>query len=364
MIISNVIILFLICLLALQVVYFIAIVIPFLQHKDSFNHDNPQINPINILIIMKNELHNIHGLLNSLFQQINVPYEVFLVDDHSTEEQIHEIVKLIPNSTPIKIINSKGSPGKKQALRHSILLLDENIIVIDADCRPNSKLWAKNMSDLLINHDVIIGYGPFFRTNGFLNKLIRFDTMWIASQYFGWSQKNLPYMAVGRNMAFKKSIFEKYKDEFKGNHLISGDDDMFIQAISSKAKTGISTSKNTFVYSACADTYSAYLKQKSRHISTSAHYKWIHKIALFSDHFVKILFYPTLLISAFFIDPLWTILLLTLKVIISYTINFACSMKLDEKDLIYISPLLEFVYGIHLIILALYSLFSNKKVWK
>jgi hypothetical protein len=41
----------------------------------------------------------------------------------------------------------------------------------------------------------------------FLNKLIRFETLLTAIQYFSWAKAGLPYMGVGRNLAYKKRVF-------------------------------------------------------------------------------------------------------------------------------------------------------------
>ena len=45
------------------------------------------------------------------------------------------------------------------------------------------------------------------RKNSFLNKLIRFETMLTALQYFSYAIDGKAYMGVGRNLAYKKSIF-------------------------------------------------------------------------------------------------------------------------------------------------------------
>ena len=55
--------------------------------------------------------------------------------------------------------------------------------------------------------DVILGYSPYKKQKGFLNKLIRFDTFNVAQQYLSYALSNLTYMGVGRNLAYKKSVF-------------------------------------------------------------------------------------------------------------------------------------------------------------
>lgn len=349
-------------MLAFQAGYFFIIIKPFLHYKDPISKLNPQENSVNILVIMKNELHNINGLLKSIS---NIKSNIILIDDHSNKENLKEIQIKLKNYKNVNLLSSNAEKGKKHALVFGIEKLDEYILQTDADCRPvNASCWVKKMSTKLKKNDVVIGYGPFFKNTKFLNKLIRFEALWIASQYFGWSQKNLPYMAVGRNIAFKKSTYERFKGEIKGKDLISGDDDLFIQAISAKAKIDIAVNKETFVYSACPDSYIGFLKQKSRHITTAGHYKLIHKAALGIDHLVKIFFYPALILSTFIMQWEWILGFLFIKILLNYIIYLPCAKKLEERDIAMLVPFYEMVYGMHLIVLTIYSLFTNKKIWK
>jgi hypothetical protein len=37
--------------------------------------------------------------------------------------------------------------------------------------------------------------------------MIRFETVLTAVQYFSWAKSGLPYMGVGRNLAYKEEFF-------------------------------------------------------------------------------------------------------------------------------------------------------------
>jgi hypothetical protein len=54
---------------------------------------------------------------------------------------------------------------------------------------------------------IVLGYGGYEKiANSFLNKLIRFETLLTAMQYF-WAKVGHPYMGVGRNLTYKKEEF-------------------------------------------------------------------------------------------------------------------------------------------------------------
>ena len=84
--------------------------------------------------------------------------------------------------------------------------------------------------------EIILGYGGYKREKQLLNNLIRFDTFFIALQYLTFALAKKPYMGVGRNLAYRKSLFFKHKGFAKHNHIVSGDDDLFINQAATKQK--------------------------------------------------------------------------------------------------------------------------------
>jgi cellulose synthase/poly-beta-1,6-N-acetylglucosamine synthase-like glycosyltransferase len=58
------------------------------------------------------------------------------------------------------------------------------IVVTDADCKPANTFGFKLVSEFLRETDFVLGYAPFNKTSGLLNKFIRFDNVMAAMQYF------------------------------------------------------------------------------------------------------------------------------------------------------------------------------------
>ena len=84
------------------------------------------------------------------------------------------------------------------------------------------------MSRNFNNSEVILGFGGYKKEQGLLNKIIRYDTFNVAQQYLSFSLRNHTYMGVGRNLAYKKSLFFDNKGFASHIHIPSGDDDLFI----------------------------------------------------------------------------------------------------------------------------------------
>ena len=84
---------------------------------------------------------------------------------------------------------------------------------------------------------LVIGYSPYQKKKGLLNALIRFDTFYIGLQYLSFAKAGIPYMGVGRNMAYKKSLFFSVSGFKTHYHIDSGDDDLFVREAGRKKNT-------------------------------------------------------------------------------------------------------------------------------
>ena len=112
------------------------------------------------------------------------------------------------------------------------------LLFTDADCQPESDKWLEDMTSHFDDKtDFVLGYGGYLNEKGLLNKYIRYDSMTIAMQYLGMAIRGIPYMGVGRNLAYRRSVFFNNKGFGAHNHIISGDDDLFVNSNATKSNT-------------------------------------------------------------------------------------------------------------------------------
>ena len=188
--------------------------------------------PVSVLVCARNEADNLTHFLPEILAQDYHEFEVIVINDCSndhTDDVLREFAKLFPN---LKIITIKEDDyykhGKKFALMVGIKGAKyEHQLLTDADCVPGSRAWLNEMaSGFVQNNEIVLGYGAYKATDGFLNKLIRFDTMLIGLSYLSAALRKKPYMGVGRNLGYKKDLFFKSRNFSKHYHLVSGDDDL------------------------------------------------------------------------------------------------------------------------------------------
>lgn len=320
---------------------------------------------ISVVIAAKNEAGNITGLISSL-KKINYPkenFEVIIVDDQSDDDTLNilntECAKL-PNFKSVSAIDKKYY-GKKGALDLGISKTNyDNILITDADCRPEKEWLSSFSTNLSEGYELIFGAAPFFKKKSFVNKISRFENLRSSILTFAFANLGFSYSAASRSLGFKKKLFEKSGGYSKTLETIGGDDDLFIrEAMKNNAKVGIILEQDAFVYSKTETEWRKYFKQKFRHLSTANHYSIKIKFLLALWHFLNIFF---LLSPALIIFELNFITLFIVKFFSDIiTIKFLQKkMKYNFNFLEVI--LLQIFYELFLIVNYLGGLF-RKKAW-
>jgi glycosyltransferase involved in cell wall biosynthesis len=177
----------------------------------------PVKDPVSVIICARNEEQNLREFLPSVLEQEYPDYEVIVVNDCSDDDSYNVLGEYIKQYPNLRVSNITRDPkfthNKKFAKFIGIKAAkNEKLLFIDADCRPETGKWL----GMMVSHfddktDFVLGYGGYFRKKGLLNKYIRCDSMFIAMQYLGMAIRGIPYMGVGRNLAYRRSVFLRTK---------------------------------------------------------------------------------------------------------------------------------------------------------
>lgn len=328
--------------------------------------------PVSVIICAKNESKNLSSFLPSILDQDYPYFELVLINDSSTDTTLKVMERFKAQHNNIKIVNVKNIEAfwgnKKYALTLGIKAASYNrLLFTDADCEPVSRNWISEMSSHFNNeHQLILGYGAYAKVKrSVLNKLIRFETFMTAVQYFSYSKLGNPYMGVGRNLAYTKELFFEARGFMDHMNIKSGDDDLFVNQIGNARNTTVCLSRDSFTKSAPKTTYSEWITQKRRHISTAKHYQTKHKAALaifFTSQFLFFMIGLVLISAAFY----WQIVVgLIAARYLALFINLSLvSKKLNEKDLIPYFPLLEILLIVTQFSIFIKNLLSKPNHWK
>lgn len=323
---------------------------------------------LSIVMAARNEAKNIKKNFDRIVNQNYRLPEIIVANDNSTDETEAVLLEYMKKCSYLRIINNvnelkKGN--KKRALANGIRAAKNDwILVTDADCRPASENWAKKMQEAAGGDtEIVLGYAPYDTMPGFLNKFIRFETIFTATQYLSMALMKMPYMGVGRNMLYKKQLFEKTGGFDAHLDVLSGDDDLFVNEVAHRGNVAIQIDPETFVYSCPKTTWGSYYRQKARHLSSSKHYKRRHQIilGLFSmSHFVHYLGGFVLIILNF--STIFVTILYGIRMLILLWLFGRILAKLKDKSLLLSIPLLDATYSLYYLIFS-QALIFNKRKW-
>ncbi len=118
-------------------------------------------------------------------------------------------------------------------------------------------------------------YCPYHARPTAVNALARYEafvTGFLTAAAIGLER---PYMAVGRGLSYPKVLFERLGGFSQHAHLVSGDDDLLVQAAARLPGVRVvhPIGEATYVFSEAPSSWRAWLRQKRRHLSDGPHYE-------------------------------------------------------------------------------------------
>jgi poly-beta-1,6-N-acetyl-D-glucosamine synthase len=333
--------------------------------------EKQQLPSLSVIIAARNESDNLFTNLPSILEQNYPDFEVIVVNHQSIDESYHVLNAYKMKYPHLKIVEVERSKhigvGKKLPLTLGIKSAkNEHLVFTDADCMPASKEWLKEIASCFSEKkEIVIGYGPYKEEDGLLNKLIRLDTTMIAMNYFSMALSRVPYMAVGRNLAYKKSTFNGVNG-FKSHYAVSsGDDDLFIQQAAKKKNYTIQIDPKSFVFSTGKEDWTTWYQQKTRHYSTSSRYSKFKK-AILGVYPLSLLVMLGLFCYLLTDNEFrWlSVSVFSFVLVVKWLIQGLCFSKLGSKKFITFLPILDAFYAIFIPIL--YYSTDKKKLnnWK
>jgi len=360
----------LIVIVSIQIIYYFGFLFSFaIKRAETRLKKNIQIS---IIICAKNEAENLKKNLPLILNQEYPNFEVVLVNDSSSDDTLEIMKTFVANHSNIKLVDVKTNEtfwgNKKYALTLGIKASTHDFLVFtDADCMPKSNKWLAHISGNFSNQkSIVLGYGAYAKKPySFLNKLIRFETLMTALQYFSYANLGYPYMGVGRNMAYRKDLF--FNNSGFNNHMSvkSGDDDLFINEVANRINTSICFTEDSFTVSEPKTSFKDWILQKRRHISTAKFYKTEHKFFLGLFYTSQLLFWvlgALLLLLGY--DWHWIVSLIALRFIVQFLCFTFTAKKLGELDLLILTPILEIFLITTQLSIFIANLISKPKHWK
>lgn len=334
--------------------------------KVILKNTTPDYPPVSVIICARNEYENLQDYLAVILSQDYPCYEVIVVNDSSDDETDLLLERLSRQHANLyHTFVPRGArilSSKKLALTIGIKAAKhEHLLLTDADCRPESKNWIREMMQGFANEntEVVVGFSPYFEKKGLLNHIISYDTIFTGLQYMGMARSGHPYMGVGRNLAYKRSTFFNIGGFKTLINNLAGDDDLFVNRVATRKNTTVVCNKDSLVWSQPKTTWHEWLHQKHRHLSVSPKYRFGSKLRLTIEPMTRAMLYLSLLACILwggYVVTAVAVALFLLRCLVQRCVINAATRRLGLRKI----GIGLWIYDIIMPLITLYILFTQR----
>ncbi len=209
--------------------------------------------PLSVIIVTKDSGKALKENLPLILEQDYPQFEVIVINDKSAGED-ENILKLLGNNYHHLYYSfipetaryiSRKKLGIAMGIKASRY---EWIVVTEPQCKPMSNQWLKSLATHFSPEtDIVLGYSNYIQNKEKFARHIRLDSMFQAMRYLGRAASGHPYMGIGRNLAYRKSLYLSHKGFTTQLNLQRGDDDLFINAVTHAQNTKVALSPESFI---------------------------------------------------------------------------------------------------------------------
>ena len=275
---------------------------------------------VSIIVAMKNEMNNARSCLDPLISQTypKDQLEIIIVDDGSTDETIDILRKYQEQYSFLKVIRNESTPpglsSKKLALNKAIEnSAGEILLFTDADCVPPPDWAYAIISCFTPEVGLAAGFSPLIDpTDSFMGKLLHLDSLVNGTVAAGTIGLGGAVTCTGRNIAYRREVYDQVNGFDRIMHSVSGDDDLFLQLVHKETdwKIRFVNDSDAVVPSYQTKTLKQFFTQKKRHLSAGKYYNFKLKIAYFLFHLSNLFFFAFLAGSIIFNQNIFLAILL------------------------------------------------------
>ncbi len=325
---------------------------------------------VSVVVCAWNELENLKKLIPALLSQNYPRFEIILVDDRSDDECYDFLLFESLKYPKLHLVRINETPREMAAKKYALTLgikaaRYEILLLTDADCLPTSDDWITHMTASIRNKkQVVLGFSPYQYQEGFLNFLIRHETFYTAVQYMSFAVTGIPYMGVGRNLSYCKSLFIQNKGFHSHLRVVGGDDDLFVGEVATSDNTVVCLAPQSFMVSEPKQTFRTWFRQKRRHLSVGKKYKLRNKYLLAILSVSQLTFWTSgiLLVAVQSFIPFvvagWLV-----RMGLQTWLLYRISRRLDESIQWYTIPVFDFLYTFYYMFIGTWALFTKRASW-
>lgn len=288
---------------------------------------------ISVIVTSKNSAEELARNLPFIIEQDYPDFEVIVVNRGSTDDT--DIVLKAAEQKYSRLYHTyvpaeaDGVNEKKLALTLGIKAAkNDYLLFTEAYCKPCSEHWIKEYGkEFTQGKEVVLGFSrlEISRKTG-LRGFILYDNLIHHLKFLSMAILRKPFMGIGRNLGYKKELFFKHKGYSPILNLEGGEDDLYINRIAPKKKTGVVLSRESLTETDSVKHFSTWRTLKSGYLYSKQYYKGFSFRLFGLETFSKYLFY-LLFICTIILGVVTDNHILTVSVLLLFAIRYVVQWR-------------------------------------
>jgi len=272
--------------------------------------------PVTVIITTRDQELILAQQLPLILEQEYPEYQVVVVNDASsddTDELLKKLALQYPHLYHTFVPEGVQSVStKKMALTVGIKAAKyDYLLFTEANCLPSGPHWiASMMQQFTTGTTVVLSYSRYEIIKGVFRNLIAYDNLFQGMRFLGLAASKLPYMGIGKNLAYRKELFFHQKGFASHLNLFSGEDDLFISDVAKGSNTRVEVSPAAVMNIVTEDVKSHWKEARINQICTSSFYKPMAKFRTGMEIFSRYAFYALFITILVFSLVNWNLPLL------------------------------------------------------
>lgn len=329
--------------------------------------NTPVAIPATLLICCKNEEKNLQKLLDAISKQTYNNLQIIFVDDNSTDNTSQILQQFTRSNNHTRLLQNPHS-GKKTALEYGMTQVNTPwVILTDADCTIHPQHIETILNHVQIHQpDMVLAPVSLAAPSNsifYTAQKLEFNALMAATAGAAAAQK--PIMCNGANIAFSKTVWDKYHNNL--HHKYSSGDDQFLMLNLKKnqGKIDFIIHPNTIVQTQATASWNDFINQRKRWASKAPGYRDTDLITTALSVFLLNSWIVTLAIASS-INPIFLPILLAtwmIKTAIDYKLLANYLKAINQTHLLKYTPLVQLLYPFYIVIAACGGILGKFK-WK
>lgn len=334
----------------------VVILIPAIGFLGIIQKKNPteNIEKITIIVPFRNEEKGLKKLCSSV-NKLNHPrdhFQVIFIDDDSSDNSL-SILDILDKDIDFDIVQNPKHLGKKTSIIEGIKTARYDLILTtDADCVLTESILSG------ITNESKLSIGAVLKTTDKwepIENIQEVESLMLAAITIGSSKIEIPMLATGANLAYKKDLFYEV-DPYKDNLDLNSGDDMFL--LKSTLQNGVKTSTrwNDPVITKCEASWTSYINQSARWASKNDRVGMPQTILAAWMVLLANILLPLSLFTHFSSG----LIILLIKFVLDFLFLILSAVHFERFKAVLFAPVVFCFYPFHLIRVSI-KIFSNKR---